>query len=62
VKTIRKIEQEVNQIRLQIYEETKNLTPAQRAERTNRIAEAAARKYGFKIVANAKEIYSPPQV
>jgi hypothetical protein len=29
------------------------LTPAQRAERTNKIAEAAAKKYGFKIVENA---------
>jgi hypothetical protein len=53
--TISKIEQEVNHIRLQIYEETKGLTPAQRAERTNKIAEAAAKKYGFKIVENAKE-------
>ncbi|MDR1109976.1 MAG: hypothetical protein LBP92_04570 [Deltaproteobacteria bacterium] len=52
---ISKIEQEVNHIRLQIYEETKGLTPAQRAERTNKIAEAAAKKYGFKIVENAKE-------
>jgi len=55
MKTISKIEQEVNQIRLAIYEKTKDLTPAQRAERTNRIAEAAAQKYGFKIVANARE-------
>jgi hypothetical protein len=53
--TISKIEHEVNHIRLQIYEETKGLTPAQRAERTNKIAEAAAKKYGFKIVENAKE-------
>jgi hypothetical protein len=55
MKMISKIEQEINQIRLQIYEETKDLTPAQRAERTNKIAEAAAQKYGFKIVAGAKE-------
>ena len=54
MKGISKIEQEVNQIRLNIYEETKNLTPAQRAERTNEIAKAAAQKYGFKIVASAK--------
>ena len=53
MKTISKIEQEVNHIRLQIYEETKDLTPAQRAERTNKIAEAAAKKYGFKLVAGA---------
>jgi len=55
MKTISKIEQEVNQIRLAIYEKTKDMTPAQRAERTNRIAEAAAQKYGFKIVASARE-------
>ena len=55
MKTISKIEQEVNQIRLGIYEKTKDMTPAQRAERTNKIAKAAAQKYGFKIVASAKE-------
>ncbi|MCL2055120.1 MAG: hypothetical protein FWG90_11905 [Oscillospiraceae bacterium] len=55
MKTISTIEQEVNHIRLQIYEETKGLTPAQRAERTNKIAEATAKKYGFKIIASAKE-------
>ena len=51
----KKIEQELNQIRLRIYEETKELTPLQRAERTNKIAAAAAQKYGFAIIANAKE-------
>ena len=56
MKTISKIEQEVNQIRLAIYEKTKDMSSAQRAERTNRIAEAAAQKYGFKIVANANEV------
>ena len=55
MKTISPVEQEVNQIRLAIYEKTKDMTPAQRAERTNRIAEAAAQKYGFKIIASAKE-------
>jgi len=55
MKTISKIEQEVNQIRLAIYEETKNMTPAQRAERVNKIGEAAAKKYGFKRVASAKQ-------
>jgi len=55
MKTISKIEQEINQIRLAIYEETKDLTPAQRAERTNKIAEATAKKYGFKIVASASD-------
>ena len=55
MKTISPIEQEVNQIRLAIYEKTKDMTPAQRAERTNKIAEAAAQKYGFRIVASAEK-------
>ena len=55
MKTPNTIEQEINQIRLRIYEETKDMTPAQRAERVNKIGEAAAKKYGFKIVASAKE-------
>ena len=53
MRTIKKIEGEINQIRLQIYEETKTLTPAERAIRTNKIAEAAAQKYGFKIISRA---------
>ena len=55
MKTPNTIEQDLNKIRLQIYEETKNMTPAQRAERVNKIGEAAAKKYGFKIVASARE-------
>jgi len=55
MKTISRVEQEVNQIRLEICEETKDLTREQRIERTNKIAEAVAKKYGFKIVASAKE-------
>ena len=50
------IEQEINLIRLRIYEETKNMTAQERAERVNKIGEAAAKKYGFKIVASAKEV------
>jgi len=55
MKAISPIEQEINRIRLEIYEETKNLTRDQRIQRTNKIAEIAAEKHGFKIVANAKE-------
>jgi hypothetical protein len=60
MKTISKVEQEVNQIRLEIYEETKNMTPAQRVEYFNKTAEAEAKKYGFKIVASAKENNTRP--
>ena len=49
------IEDEIDQIRLRIYEKTKHMTPEQRAERTNRIAEAAAKKFGFKIYSSVEE-------
>jgi len=55
MKTPNTIEQEINRIRLKIYEETKNMTPAQRAKRINDIAERAAKKYHFRIVASASE-------
>jgi hypothetical protein len=54
MRTPNTIEQEINRIRLEIYEETKEMTPAQRAEHINKYGEAAAQKYGFKIVASAK--------
>ena len=47
------IEDEIDRIRLRIYEETKDMTPQERAERVNRISEAAAKKYGFKYVSRA---------
>ena len=55
MKTISKVEQEVNQIRLKIYEETKHLTPDQNKERLDKICEEAAKKYGFKRVSSANE-------
>ena len=55
MKTPNTIEQEINQIRLQIYEETKDMTVRERVERINKIGEAAAKKYGFKRVTSAKE-------
>ena len=55
MKTVSKIEQEINLIRLKIHEETKDLTPEQYKERLDRITEAYAQKYGFKVVANANE-------
>jgi hypothetical protein len=54
MKTPDSIEQNINRIRLAIYEETKHLTTEQRVERTNKIAEAAARKYGFKFIRQTK--------
>jgi len=55
MKTPNTIEQEINRIRLRIYEETKNMTAEQRVERVNKIGEAAAKKYGFKIVTSVRE-------
>jgi len=49
------IEKEINQIRVRIYEETKNMTAQERAERVNKIGEAAAKKYGFKRVTSINE-------
>jgi len=55
MKATNTIEQEINRIRLRIYEETKDMVPQERAERVNRIGEAAAKKYGFKRVTRARE-------
>ena len=55
MKTISTIEQEVNQIRLAIYEKIKDMTHAQVTEYYRKSGEATAKKYGFKIIASAKE-------
>ena len=55
MRTISDIEQEVNQVRLKIYEETKDLTPEQYKQRLEKITEAAVKKYGFKVVESAKK-------
>ena len=56
MKTPNTIEQEINQIRLKIYEETKDFTSSQLTEYYRKSGEASAEKYGFKIVASAKEL------
>jgi hypothetical protein len=55
METFKTVEREVNQIRLKIYEESKDLTPEQNMERVRKIGEAAAKKYGFRRIASAKE-------
>ena len=55
IKTANTIEQEVNKIRLAIYEETINMTSKQLTEYYRKSGEASAKKYGFKIVASARE-------
>ena len=49
------IEDEIDEIRLRIYEETKDMSIEERVERVNRIGEAAAKKYGFKRVTRVKD-------
>ena len=53
MKTIKAVEREVDQIRLKIYEETRDLTPEQYTEKVRRIGENAAKKYGFQRIASA---------
>jgi hypothetical protein len=55
METVNTIEQEVDQIRLQLYEKTKNMTPSQLTEYYQKSGEVSAKKYGFKIIASAKE-------
>ena len=55
MKTISSIEQEVNQIRLAIYEKTKDMTPSQLTDYYKNNTEATIQKYGFKVIANASE-------
>ena len=46
---------EIHAIRLMIYDETKDMTPEERIERTNKIGEAICKKYGLIRVVSAKE-------
>jgi len=55
MKPISNVEREVDQIRLMIHKKTKDMTPTQLTEYYRRSGEASARKYGFKIIASAKE-------
>lgn len=54
-KTNKTVEQEINEIRLRIYEETKDMTAEQLTEYYRKSGEASAKKYGFRIVGSAKE-------
>ncbi len=55
MKTSSCIEQEVNQIRLQIYEKTKDMTPSQLTEYYKRNTEDTIKRYGFTVVESAKD-------
>jgi hypothetical protein len=49
---------EIHAIRRKIGERTKDMTTTERTAYFNQSGEAAAKKYGFKIVASAKEDHS----
>ena len=48
-------EQEVNRIRLEIYEETKAMTTAQRREYYRKSGETAAKEFSVRRIASAKD-------
>jgi hypothetical protein len=50
--TIKTVEREINEIRVGIYEETKDMTQAQRNERLARIVDDAHKQFGFKRAAS----------
>ena len=49
------IEREIDRIRLQIYEKTKDMTPFELTEYYRKSGEASAKKYGFELIENARE-------
>ena len=53
------IEKEINKIRLQIYEEIKDMTLQERSEYYRKKEEALIKEYGFKIYHSLDEIDRP---
>jgi hypothetical protein len=56
MRTMNTIEREINQIRLGIYERTKNMTPAQLTEYYKKDTDAVIKEYGFRVIASAKDV------
>lgn len=54
MKTNKTVEQEINEIRLDIYEKTKDMTPEQLTEYYKQSTESTIKKYGFRVVADVK--------
>jgi len=50
------IEAEINRIRLELYEETKNMTPAEHTRWSNERGQKIAAQYGFTIGTPASRI------
>ncbi len=53
--TIKSIEQEVNKIRLEIYEETKNMTLEQRKERLEKIINGVQKEFNLNRISRVAE-------
>jgi hypothetical protein len=49
---------EIHATRRKLYEAIKDMTPSERTAYFNQAGEAAARKYGFRRVTNAREALS----
>ena len=54
MKNLDTIEQDINKIRLAIYEETKNMTVQQRKERLEESTSPTIQKYGLNVIPNVK--------
>ena len=55
MRTPNTIEDEIDEIRLRIYERTKHMTHSERTEYYRKSGEATAKKYGFKLINNPIE-------
>ena len=54
------IEDEIDAIRLEIYEETKNMTLEERHEYYRKCSEEAAKEYGFKCIPSLNKKVDTP--
>ncbi len=50
------IEDEINAIRIKLYEETKHLTREENNRRLDELGKKLSAQYGFKIISSTKEI------
>ena len=59
MKTPNTIEDEIDKIRLQSYEQTKHMTPEQHVEYIKQRTDPVIKQYGFKVVASARTEMTP---
>jgi len=55
MRTYKTTEQEINHIRLEIYDETKNMSPTQRRNRLSAIVDDDQKEFGVRRVKSLKE-------